>query len=99
MVKVWHFIYLNNAAIRQGRMELNDFIGNTIMEVFPSIEKSEMFNLMKQVMEERKPQQMENEWTYYDGKKGWFELRIQPRRKVSFYFQSILPNVSKRSWN
>jgi PAS domain S-box-containing protein len=80
----WRFIYLNDAAIQQGRKEKGDFIGNTIMEVFPGVEESEMFKLMKQVMEDRKPQQMENEWHYDDGKKGWFELRIQPSKEGIF---------------
>ncbi len=74
----WRFLYLNEAAAHQGRMPKEAFLGRAIQEVLPGIEDTELFVAMKQVMESRKPQHLENEFRYSDGTAGWFELSIQP---------------------
>lgn len=80
----WRFLYLNDSAARQGRKPKEEFLGRTMMEVLPGIEHTEMFARLRQCMEERTPQHMENEFAYFDGKKGWFELSIQPVREGIF---------------
>ncbi len=74
----WRFLYINDSAAAQGRKTKEEFLGHKIMDVLPGIENTEMFATLKRVMEERIPQHMENEFTYNDGTKGWFDLRIQP---------------------
>jgi hypothetical protein len=49
-----------------------------MMEMYPGIEKTEMFERLKKCMINRVPDQMENEFTFPDGLKGWFELRFEP---------------------
>jgi PAS domain S-box-containing protein len=80
----WRFLYLNDSAARQGRKPKEEFLGRTMMDVLPGIEDSDMFARLKQCMEERKKQHMENEFTYYDGQKSWFELSIQPVQEGIF---------------
>ncbi len=80
----WRFLYLNDAAARQGRKPKEEFLGRTMMEVLPGIEDSDMFARLKQCMEERTMQHMENEFIYSDGQKGWFELSIQPVQEGIF---------------
>ena len=48
------------------------------MEKYPGIEKTPMFDLLKLCVKKRKADYFENEFTYPDNTKGWFELRIQP---------------------
>ncbi len=74
----WRFLYLNDSAAKQGRKSKEEFLGKKITDVLPGIENTEMFSVLKQAMENRQAQHMENEFTYFDGKKGWFELSIQP---------------------
>lgn len=74
----WRFIYLNDAAANQGRKSKEEFIGKNIKDVLPGIENTELFSLLEKCMNDRTPQRMTNEFTYFDGKTGWFELRIQP---------------------
>jgi signal transduction histidine kinase/CheY-like chemotaxis protein len=47
------------------------------MEAYPGIEHSEMFARLATCLRERRPTSMENEFTYPDGKKGWFEIRME----------------------
>jgi PAS domain S-box-containing protein len=74
----WRYVYVNNAVAKQGKQQMNDLIGFSMMEIYPGIEKSEMFQVLKQCMEERTCAQIENQFEYLDGTKKWFELRVEP---------------------
>jgi PAS domain S-box-containing protein len=74
----WRYIYVNSVCARQGEKNKEDLIGHTLMEVFTDIEKTRPFDLMKQCMEERTSQKVEQKWTYRNGEERWFELSIQP---------------------
>lgn len=74
----WCYIYINDAAAEQGHMKREELLGKTMMEVYPGIENTEMFAVLRQCMEERDTRFMVNEFKYPDGTKGWFELSIQP---------------------
>jgi PAS domain S-box-containing protein len=74
----WKYLYLNDSAVRHARFPRNELLGRTMAEVYPWIEGSEMFAALRRCMHERVAQRMENEFTYPDGGRGWFELSIQP---------------------
>jgi len=74
----WRYIYVNEAAARQGRKRKEELLGYTMMQVYPSIDRTEMFNHLQNCMTNRVPHQMDNEFTFPDGSKGWFELHIEP---------------------
>jgi PAS domain S-box-containing protein len=72
------YLYLNEAAARQGRQPRDRLLGRTMMECYPGIENTPMFALLKSCMDEGTTHHFENEFTYPDGRKGWFDLRLQP---------------------
>lgn len=74
----WRYLYVNDAVVKHSKFTREELIGYTMMEKYPGIEKTPMFDLLKLCMKERKADYFENEFTYPDGSKGWFELRIQP---------------------
>lgn len=74
----WRYVYLNNAVIKQAGKPREELLGRTMMESFPGIENTELFGVLQRVMHERKPEQMQNQFTYHDGRLGWFDLHIQP---------------------
>lgn len=74
----WRYVYLNDIAAGHGRRPKKELIGRTMMEAYPGIEKTEMFKQLKRCMEKRVSHRMENEFTYPDGSKGWFELSFEP---------------------
>jgi hypothetical protein len=49
-----------------------------MIEMYPGIEDTELFKVLKSCMEERKSHHMDNKFIYQDGSIGWFELRIHP---------------------
>jgi PAS domain S-box-containing protein len=74
----WHYIYLNDAAAGHGRISKEKLLGRTMMEAYPGIEDTEMFARLRECMEKRVHQRMENLFNYPDGSQGWFELSFEP---------------------
>ncbi len=74
----WRYIYLNDIAERHGRRPKEELLGKVFMHVWPGIETSRLFALMRQCMEHRIPQSFENEFAFPDGSTGVFELKIYP---------------------
>ncbi len=74
----WKYLYLNKTAEIHNRRSNQELLGKKYMDAWPGIEKMEVFQLMKDCMENREPHQMENKFEYADGSIGWFNLNIQP---------------------
>jgi len=92
----WRYLYVNDEVAKQGRQTKENLIGRTMMEIYPGIEDTAVYTTIKRCMEERTSHMMENEFTYPDGDKGWFELSIQPVEEGVF----ILSNdITERKRN
>ena len=75
----WKYLYVNPAAARHGRQQSpRDLLGRTMMEAYPGIEQTPLFRELGRCMRERGIESFENEFTFADGTRRWFELRIQP---------------------
>lgn len=74
----WRYLYVNKALVAQSHKSKNQLIGHTMMEAYPGIDKTEMFTHLRQVMKDRQPYTMENDFNFPDGSQGWFELRMEP---------------------
>lgn len=74
----WRYAYVNDACARHGGKSKEELIGHKMMEVYPGIENTEMFAALRRCMDERIPQRMDNEFSYSDGSRRYFELSIQP---------------------
>jgi PAS domain S-box-containing protein len=74
----WRYLYLNGAAARQNRRPNEELLGHTMLECWPGIEGTEVFQMLKRCMTERSPLHDEVEFTFPDGVKGWFDVRVQP---------------------
>ena len=74
----WHYLYVNDAAAKQGRKTKEELLGRTMMEIYPGIEDTKMFAVLRRCMDERVPQRIYNEFIYPDSSKAWFDLSIQP---------------------
>lgn len=74
----WRYLYINDACAEQARRPKKELLGRTMMEVFPGIESTEMFSVLKRCLKERTQSQIVNEFKYPNGEISWFELRFQP---------------------
>ena len=74
----WRYIYLNHAADIHNRRPKEELLGQKYMDMWPGIESTEIYRLMRLCMDSRQPQFMENEFQFPDGSLGWFDLKIHP---------------------
>ena len=80
----WRYAYINDVAAKQGQRTPEGLLHHTMMEMYPGIENTELFAVMKKCMEERISKRMENQFTFPNGSTGWYELSIQPTREGIF---------------
>lgn len=74
----WSYLYLNDTAEKHNRRPNSDLIGRKYEDMWPGIEKTGVYGVIKDCLENRKSYTIENEFTFPDGRSGWFELKIQP---------------------
>lgn len=72
------YLYLNEAAARQGRRSRDELLGRTMTECYPGIENTAMFAVLERCLSSSTYERMENEFTFADGSSGWFELQFIP---------------------
>jgi diguanylate cyclase (GGDEF)-like protein/PAS domain S-box-containing protein len=84
----WRYLYLNDAAVKHSKFRREELIGRTMMECYPDIEGTALFNGLRMCMQQRSSYHMVNEFRYPDGSRGWFELYIQPAPEGLFVLSS-----------
>ncbi|MEP0822262.1 MAG: PAS domain S-box protein, partial [Ignavibacterium sp.] len=92
----YRYVYVNDVAARHGRTAKEDLLGHTMMEKYPGIEQSEMFHHLRRCVEQRVPHVMENEFTYPDGSKGWFQLSMEPVPEGVFILSSDITKEKRQ---
>jgi PAS domain S-box-containing protein len=74
----WRYLFINDAAEKHNRRPKEELLGNKYMEMWPGVENTEVFELIKDCKDNRIVHHFENEFTFPDGSSGWFDLSIQP---------------------
>jgi two-component system cell cycle sensor histidine kinase/response regulator CckA len=72
------YLYLNRAAAEHGRRPLEEYLGRSMVELYPGTEETEMYATLQRCLRDGRARQMENAFTFPDGSVHWFELRINP---------------------
>lgn len=86
----WRYRYLNESVKRQTRRPDINLIGKTVMECWPGITETRLFALQKNCMADRTTHQLDNEFIFPDGHRGWFRLIIQPAEEgIVIYSEDI----------
>jgi len=74
----WKYIYINKTAEIHNKRPNAELIGNVVTEMWPGIDKTEVYANECRCNEERILIHMESEFVFPDGSVGWFEVSIQP---------------------
>ncbi len=74
----WRYLYINEAAERHNRRPNGELLGNKYSDMWPGIEKTNVYAVIKDTLENRVVHLIENEFIFPDGQRGWFELGIHP---------------------
>lgn len=74
----WEYLYINDAAAAHNKRPKEELLGNRYEVMWPGIETTEVYQRIKACIEEGISSQLENEFVFPDGSRGWFNLSIQP---------------------
>ncbi|MFA5834118.1 MAG: PAS domain S-box protein [Bacteroidota bacterium] len=74
----WCYIYMNDAAEKHNRCSREQLLGNLYTDMWPGIELTTLYDVIKRCMEQREVNHIEYEFTFPDDTKSWFDLSIQP---------------------
>ncbi|MDP2387112.1 MAG: PAS domain S-box protein [Bacteroidota bacterium] len=74
----WKFVYLNDEAVIHSGFSRKELIGHTAMELYPGIENTELFSVLRSVMEMGISKTMTNKFIYPDGSIAYFNLYMEP---------------------
>lgn len=74
--KDWKYIYLNDVAVQHSGLSRDQLISHTPMELYPDIEKTELFFALKTVMDNRLPQSLTTKFDYQDGSCRYFNYYV-----------------------
>jgi PAS domain S-box-containing protein len=77
----YRYLYVNDVLAAQSRKSREELLGRTMMECYPGIDQTAMFSVLRRCMEERRHEQLDNEFTFPDGTRIFFELRFVPVRQ------------------
>ena len=80
----WTYLYVNDSAARQGHQKRENLIGRKMLEMYPGVEKSEVFAGYKHCMDDHFPRRFESTFTFPDGATNWFEFSVEPVREGIF---------------
>lgn len=91
----WRYVYINEVAAEQGKRSPDELLHHTMMEMYPGIENTELFIVLRQCMEERISRRLENQFVFPDGSVGWYELSIQPVSEGIFILSTEITERKK----
>lgn len=74
----WRYVFINASAELHNRRPNAELMGKRYMDMWPGIEETQVFYLIKDCLQNRRAHHFENEFTFPDGTTGWFDLSIQP---------------------
>ncbi|MCA9627784.1 MAG: PAS domain-containing protein, partial [Myxococcales bacterium] len=74
----WRYLYVNDALLQHAEKTREELIGNTMMECYPGIDETPMFERLRRSMLDRVECSHSSPFARCDGSRGWFELRFIP---------------------
>ncbi len=74
----WKYLYLNTKACEHARKSIGELVGQRMVNMYPGIEKTDLFEKLKGCMENRTRDKFTNEFAHPDGVVGFYELVVEP---------------------
>jgi len=72
----WRYLYANTAVTEQYNTSKGQLRTETMMDRYPNIENTEVFQVLQDCMINRKPDRLEIEFIYPDRKERWFDVSV-----------------------
>lgn len=73
----WRYVYVNDVVVKHGKTTREALLGRTLMEAYPGFETTKIFEALERCRATGEPQRTTNDFTYPDGSKEYFKLRVE----------------------
>jgi PAS domain S-box-containing protein len=74
----WIYLYLNEIAAQHSQNKRENLIGQKMLEIYPGIERSLIFEYYQQCMKDRTVQQFVESFALADGTIAWYKISVKP---------------------
>lgn len=74
----FRYVYLNKVLLTEIRMLPNEVFGRSMVEKFPDIDKTEIYQKIHECLSDGGPKELVNEFKFPDGRHTFYEIRMQP---------------------
>ncbi|MFZ5515972.1 MAG: PAS domain S-box protein [Candidatus Zhuqueibacterota bacterium] len=74
----WRHTLVNEAGVRFTHVPRERLLGNKLTDLFPGVENTPFFETFQRVMNDRRPEVVSTEFTFEDGRSGWYEIYVSP---------------------
>lgn len=74
----YEFVYVNKSLVEQSQTTKDKLLNHKLVDVYPGVEKTRSFEIVKEAMEKRVVINEDVEFKYPSGDIKWFELRVEP---------------------
>ncbi|RXR19052.1 hypothetical protein EQG63_06295 [Flavobacterium amnicola] len=91
----WNYVYVNDSLARHGLSTREAMIGYCMLENYPGIEHTDLFNSFQTCMDTRIPLEIISHYDFPDGTRKWFELSIQPVSEGIIVLSSEITKLKK----
>lgn len=91
----WKYFYVNETLAKHGNSTREAMLGNIMMDKYPGIENTNMFESFRFTMFNRLPTYLISEYVFQDGSKKWFELSVQPVPEGIIILSSDITKLKK----
>ncbi len=71
------YVFLNRVLLKEVGKSSTEMLSRPMEEVFPGIEKTEIYEVIQDVIRARKNRSVVNEFTFPDGKVSYYRLEVQ----------------------
>lgn len=92
----WEYVYINEALEDQINKSRDELIGKKMTEIYPGIEKTSMYTVLQDCMENRITREIENKFKFPDGTVKWFQLRVHPVKEGIFILSNDITERKQR---
>ncbi len=76
--KDWRYVYINQKAAEYGRYPIDEFLGKSVLEMYPGFDETELYKRFRACVEKGKPDHFEYDFRYPDNTSEWFLFSVQP---------------------
>jgi len=71
------YLYVNRVVCEHAKVPADSLLGHEMKDVFPGIENTDLYQLIKSCLKDRQARQFVNHFQYPDGTSAYFSLRMQ----------------------